>query len=109
MKKIAPIFMIMIIITIIGYFDSPLFADKEEAISRIPLPTDETESAAASNDQSSEESQQPTVLESKLIDITEEDGYIVEVYREFEVVKDEEGNIIESTPTENYQYLRYKE
>jgi hypothetical protein len=101
--------MIIILIAIIGYFDSPLFAEKEDSISRIPLPTDETASANASNEQSSEESQQLPILETKLVDITEEDGFVVEVYREYEVIKDEEGNIIESTPTENYQYLRYKE
>ncbi|QGQ44513.1 hypothetical protein [Metabacillus sediminilitoris] len=108
MKKIAPIFMVLVLIAIIGYFDSPLFTEKEDAISRIPMPTDETASANASNEQSTEESQQLPLLETKLVDITEEDGFVVEVYREYEVIKDEEGNIIESTPTENYQYLKYK-
>jgi hypothetical protein len=108
LKKIAPIIMTIAIIAIIGYFDSPLFAEKEDVISRIPMPTDETASANASTDEPTEESEQQTILETKLEEITEEDGYVVEVYREYEIVKDEEGNIIDSTPTENYQYLRYK-
>ena len=109
MKKIAPILIIVATIAIIGYMDSPLFAEREDAITSFPVPTDETASANASNDQSNQESQQVPQLESKLIEITEDDGYVVEVYREYEVYKDREGNIIESKPTENYQYLRYKE
>ncbi|MBZ5748914.1 hypothetical protein [Metabacillus rhizolycopersici] len=109
MKKIAPLLILVAAIAIIGYLDSPLFAEREDAITSLPVPTEETASANASNDQSNQESQQIPLLESKLVEITEDDGYFVEVYREYEVYKDHEGNIIESKPTENYQYLRYKE
>lgn len=109
MKKIAPLLILVAAIAIIGYLDSPLFAEREDAITSLPVPTEETASANASNDQSNQKSQQIPLLESKLVEITEDDGYFVEVYREYEVYKDHEGNIIESKPTENYQYLRYKE
>lgn len=109
MKKITPLLILVAAIAIIGYMDSPLFAEREDAITSLPVPTEETASANASNDQSNQESQQIPLLESKLVEITEDDGYFVEVYREYEVYKDHEGNIIESKPTENYQYLRYKE
>ena len=109
MKKFAPIFLIVAVIAIIGYFDSSQFAEKEAAITSFPLPTDDTTSANATNDQESEQSKQVPILETKLVDVTEDAGYVVEVYREFEVYKDEEGEIIERIPTENYQYLRYKE
>ncbi|MGM0876280.1 MAG: hypothetical protein ACQEWV_16290 [Bacillota bacterium] len=108
MKKFAPIFIIVATIAIIGYFDSALFAEKEDLISSFPIPTEGTASATISNE-NNEQSQQKPILETKLVDITEDDGYVVEVYREYEVYKDEEGNIIENKPTENYQYLRYKE
>jgi hypothetical protein len=108
LKKFAPIF-IVVTIAIIGYFDSPLFAEKEDAISSFPTLTEETASANASNEQDIEQSQQLPTLEIKLVEITEDEGYVVEMYREYEVYKDDEGAIIESIPTENYQYLRYKE
>jgi hypothetical protein len=105
LKKFAPIFIIVAIIAIIGYFDSAFFAEKEDAIASFPLPAEEIASATSEIEQS----QQIATLETKLVDVTEDDGYVVEVYREYEVFKDEAGNIIESIPTENYQYLRYKE
>ena len=109
MKKITPLLILAATIAIIGYLDSPLFADREQAITSLPIPTEETTSANASNDQSNQEAEQTPLLENKLVDITEDDGYIVEVYREYEVYKDADGNILERKPTENYQYLRYKE
>jgi len=39
----------------------------------------------------------------------EVDGYIVETYREYEVYKDKDGNIIKQVPTSNFDYIRYKE
>jgi hypothetical protein len=109
LKKIAPILFIIATIAIIGYFDSAQFVEKEDAITSFPVPTEETASANASSDQDSQEPYQHPFLETKLVDVTEDDGYVVEVYREYEVYKDKEGNIIERKPTENYQYLRYKE
>ena len=38
----------------------------------------------------------------------EVDGYIVETYREYEVHRDQNGNIIKQMPTSNYEYVRYK-
>jgi hypothetical protein len=109
LKKITPLLILAATIAIIGYLDSPLFAEKEDAVTSLPIPTEETASANASNDQSNQEAEQTPLLENKLVDITEDDGYIVEVYREYEIYKGDEGNILESKPTENYQYLRYKE
>lgn len=33
--------------------------------------------------------------------------YWVETYREYEIYKDEKGNIIEAIPTSNFDYIRY--
>jgi hypothetical protein len=38
----------------------------------------------------------------------EVEGYIVETYREYEIYKDQDGNIIKQVPTSNFNYLRYK-
>jgi hypothetical protein len=39
----------------------------------------------------------------------EEDGYIVEIYREYEIYKDANGKVIKEVPTSNFEYIRYKE
>ena len=44
------------------------------------------------------------VLESK----SEVDDDIVETYQEYEIYKDENGQVIKKVPTSNYEYLRYK-
>lgn len=38
----------------------------------------------------------------------EVDGYIVETYREYEVYKDKDGNILKQVPTSNFDYIKYK-
>ncbi|WLR57403.1 hypothetical protein LC048_11420 [Mesobacillus subterraneus] len=38
----------------------------------------------------------------------EVDGYIVETHREYEIQRDEDGNIIKQMPTLNFEYIRYK-
>jgi hypothetical protein len=38
----------------------------------------------------------------------EVDGYIVETFREYEVYKDKDGNILKQVPTSNYDYIKYK-
>jgi hypothetical protein len=39
----------------------------------------------------------------------EEDGYIVEIYREYEIYKDATGNVVKEVPTSNFEYMRYKD
>jgi hypothetical protein len=38
----------------------------------------------------------------------EVDGYIVETYREYEIYRDQDGNIVKQIPTSNYDFIRYK-
>ena len=44
------------------------------------------------------------VLESK----SEIDGVIVETYQEYEIYKDENGQVIKKVPTSHFDYLRYQ-
>jgi hypothetical protein len=48
-------------------------------------------------------------LENKLVGQKKEDGYVVEIYREYEIYKDNNGKIIKSVPTSHFDYLRYAE
>jgi hypothetical protein len=43
-----------------------------------------------------------------LISQDEVNGYIVETYREYEVYKNESGEVVKEVPTANYDYIRYK-
>lgn len=106
MKKFAPFILVVAAIAIIGYFDSPKFAEKEQSVSTFPFPEEETTSATAAEE---EEIKGIPELENRLVDMYQEDGYSIEVYQEYEVYKDEQGNVIERVPTENYDYLRYKQ
>jgi hypothetical protein len=49
-----------------------------------------------------------TTYEYILEDMKEEEDYIMETYREYEIHKDKEGNVIIRIPTSNYNYLRYE-
>ena len=47
-------------------------------------------------------------LEMVLENRTEVDDDIVETYREYEIYKDDKGEVVKKVPTSNYDYLRYK-
>ncbi|MGM0900975.1 hypothetical protein [Mesobacillus maritimus] len=48
------------------------------------------------------------VLEMFLVSQEEVDGEVVETFREYEVIYDENGDIVTKEPTEHYEYIRYK-
>ncbi|MGM0845658.1 MAG: hypothetical protein ACQEUT_11825 [Bacillota bacterium] len=39
----------------------------------------------------------------------EKDGYIVEIYREYEIYQNANGDVIKEVPTSNFEFIRYKE
>lgn len=47
-------------------------------------------------------------LEMFLVSQDEENGEIIETYREYEVTYDENGDIETKEPTDHYEYIRYK-
>ncbi|WP_078544148.1 hypothetical protein [Litchfieldia alkalitelluris] len=47
------------------------------------------------------------VFEDRLVDTQLKDGYIVEEYREYELYIDENGKLLKTVPTSNYNYIRY--
>ncbi|MCM3665804.1 hypothetical protein M3204_15400 [Mesobacillus subterraneus] len=72
----------------------------------------ETDASVQNNPETSEDVLEFIVPELEYIheeDQDEEvDGYIVETYREYEVYKDKDGNILKQVPTSNFDYIRYK-
>lgn len=73
-----------------------------------PIPIKgETTTTSVKFDVTKDASEVP-VLEMRLVDTEKVNGNLVETYREFEVKKDEAGNIIESKPTDNYEYISYE-
>jgi hypothetical protein len=48
------------------------------------------------------------VLEMFLVSQEEIDGDVVETFREYEVIYDENGDIVSKEPTDHYEYIRYK-
>ncbi|MGG3890999.1 hypothetical protein [Metabacillus fastidiosus] len=104
MKKIITLLFILTIIVFVSYFKS----SEKEYVTSFPSFSNE-DSTVTTAVESDEEKLSLSVLEKKLVGSTYIDGYEVEVYREYEVYKDENGEIIESIPTSNYDYLRYKE
>ncbi|MED4403783.1 hypothetical protein ABET41_03710 [Metabacillus fastidiosus] len=104
MKKIITLLFILTIIVFVSYFES----SEKEYVTSFPAFSSEGSTVTTAVESDKEKLSLP-VLEKKLVGSTYIDGYEVEVYREYEVYKDEDGEIIESIPTSNYNYLRYKE
>lgn len=70
---------------------------------------EDSEPVIAETEEQPAEPHQPAnfELEEKLVDREEVDGYIVETYQEYEIYKDQKGNVTKSVPTSNYDYIRY--
>jgi hypothetical protein len=47
-------------------------------------------------------------VELELVDTYEEDGYMVEKYRKYELYRNDNGVIVKKEPTSNYEFLKYK-
>ncbi|MFC3885685.1 hypothetical protein ACFOU2_20295 [Bacillus songklensis] len=99
----------LIILVVISYFDHSSWK-LLDGINPVLLTEQDSVPTAA---ESKEEKEQPIQtqnfeLEEKLVDKEEVDGYVVETYREYEIYKDQKGNIKKVIPTSNYNYLRYK-
>ncbi len=48
-------------------------------------------------------------MESRLVDTSEDHGYLVEKYEEYEIYTDLNGTVVKEEPTGKFEYLRYKE
>ncbi|KSU88412.1 hypothetical protein LZP85_11170 [Priestia flexa] len=88
------------IMVVISYMDNES-QEYFEAVS--PLSLDSGEVEASSNDEDVEMS-----LKNVLITTERINGFDVEVYEEYEVYTNEEGEVVDRVATGHYQTLRYK-
>jgi nickel-dependent lactate racemase len=120
-KKFLPLVGIAIIFIVVGYLESPYSVMNKSyaTFSSIPYEvaiSEESEPASIEENNDTNEETLETeeiaalnfslemVLESK----SEVDDDIVETYREYEIYKDENGQVVKKVPTSKYEYLRYK-
>jgi hypothetical protein len=98
-SQIFTLFFLVLLIGMMAFLDS--FQARNIETGSFPMAAEEAETAAK---------EQPlfTVYEDKKIASEEKDGYWVETYQEFEILKDADGKTVEVKPTENYSYLKYR-
>lgn len=122
MRKFLPVFGFFMTLALLGYLQSPYsFLNKDHArMSSIPYEVlladaaaEESESVSIDAETAEEVGAEEEVLaqnftlEMILEAKSEVDGYVVETYREYEMYKDKNGNVVKKVPTSNYDYLRY--
>lgn len=94
------LFILLIIICLSAYLDSPYsFLNKNlyyTATEPTTVPALNTVEPADNND-----------TEEKLFKSKKSGGYIVETYREYEIFKDAQGNVTKEEPTSHYDVLKY--
>jgi hypothetical protein len=101
-KNFGPfVFFLAVTIILVSYFTyfGKGLLNEQDTIPTVAKPQSQTDES---------ESDLKFDLEEKLVEKKTAGGYIIETYREYEIYKDDKGNIIKSIPTSNYNYLRYK-
>lgn len=106
MYKVFAFIGLFLVFILVVFLDSPKSEFHQSTITSMTLEEQEVDASATNTDKvhSSNAS-----LEYILEEVKVESKYIVEVYQEYEIYKDEDGNIIERIPTSNFNYLRYEQ
>ncbi|REJ10451.1 hypothetical protein [Halobacillus trueperi] len=105
MKKFYPFLLLLGVIALIGYMESPQMLPEDHFQSPVSTENNETEAVAT------QDKEEPfTTMELELVyeGTKVVGGAKVEAYREYEIYKDRDGNMIKEVPTENYNYLKYE-
>ena len=122
MKKLLPIIGIMVTMVVLIYLDSPYSLINKDYVGVTSIPNEvlqaeataeEAEAVTSDSDMVEGEKREneefisdytlEMIFEERMI----EGDYIIEEYREYEVFRDENGGILKSIPTSNYDYIRY--
>ncbi|MFT4412271.1 hypothetical protein ACLM5H_00290 [Fredinandcohnia humi] len=105
MEKYVAFFGLCFIIFVIGLMESADVIHYQDEIVVSDMSPEE-EVNASPEDEVLLEELIPT-LEMEYVDTEVVNGNTVEVYREFEVYRDKNNNIIKKVPTDHYEYLEY--
>ncbi|GKU81353.1 hypothetical protein [Niallia sp. NCCP-28] len=103
MKKSAIFFILILLVALVAYIETPNARINKQYVYYYGT-TDESEEASTST-----ESLSAPELEYQLDSTVKEGGYILETYREYEIYKDKNGEVIKTKATSNTQTIKYAE
>lgn len=130
MKKYLPPIGFIVVVMMLIYLDSPYSLINKDYVQVTSIPNEviladgealeiDSEAASADSEIADEKDTEKTnaeeadeafasyslemILEEKNLD----GDYVIEEYREYEVYRDENGKMVKSVPTSNFDYLRY--
>jgi hypothetical protein len=125
-KKLLPIIGIMVTMVVLIYLDSPYSLINKDYVGVTSIPNEVLQAEATAEEakavtsdsdvlederntgeNENEEFMTDYTLEMLFEERMIEGDYIIEEFREYEVFRDKNGNIIKSIPTSNYDYIRY--
>jgi hypothetical protein len=115
-KKILPIIGIMVTMVVLIYLDSPYSLINKDYVGVTSIPNEvlqaEATAEAVTSDSEMVEGENEEFISHYTLEMIFEErmikgDYIIEEYREYEVFRDENGGILKSIPTSNYDYIRY--
>lgn len=103
MKNMFLIVILIAVFAVVAFFDN--FNDPIR--SGVPIVSEENEEDNQEVNAAVHGGDLTQALEYRLEEKNIVDGYVIETYREYETYRDKDGNLIESSPTSKYDYLRY--
>ncbi|WP_400242570.1 hypothetical protein AB3U99_16100 [Niallia sp. JL1B1071] len=101
MKKISFI-LVIVLLALIAYIETPTAGINKNQV-LFYSSTNEDQEVSSNTD----EIFGAPELEYKLEETKEEDGFIVEVYREYEIYKNRQGDIVKTVATDNTEFIHY--
>ena len=121
MKNLLPIIGIMVTMVVLIYLDSPYSLINKDYVGVTSIPNEvlqaeataeEAEAVTSDSDMVEGENENEEFISHYTLEMIFEErmiegDYIIEEYREYEVFRDENGGILKSIPTSNYDYIRY--
>ncbi|WP_186577029.1 hypothetical protein [Aquibacillus kalidii] len=101
MKTLFSMLILVLLFAFVGFIESQ--NNTEEMIGAYSSALDESETVSTHERKVPSYTELDLILEGK----EEVDGQIVETYQEYEIYKDDQGNIVKKVPTANYSYISY--
>jgi hypothetical protein len=122
LKFMLPTAGLLLALVILSYLESPFSLINKDHVRMTSIPNEvllaeadadpfttiEEETNAEVNEEGDEIIAQNYTLELVLEKKDEINDYVLETYREYEIYKDANGNVVKKVPTERFEYLRYK-